>query len=566
MVGTRELQPIRDFADFAVSVRDSPASQELASDVIRRVVELVGGETGSLVLRTREKGTPCWAIKETYGLPHDGSKAFPVNLPGNNSIVAGSPTPIVMADIDRYPHFNAMEREVVHDWGIGSALGTALPGPHGGPVGLLYVNWSDKKRPNPHVKSLLGLAAKLVGSFIGPALAAESLYKRQIVESNDEIGMAFLRRFATAAYRGDNLFELCRGLEDVLDVPLAVLTEECEPMYPPNAGRLPLEKLRDDCAHVAKSGTPYNSNTADGGGNRMTVPIMTGTEVSGFLVAWNPEGLPIYPALKEAASIIAGKSSIAWRRACLSPLSIQGLFNGVLRGTHRPAIFAEQSLFREDFRGPYRLLLVNSPTYQIEDLLPKIKRALAPIERSSVRTEIDNNVVYVASEAAMRTSVMDRIKSSVAEIDEREGPVVLLATPPFSTLDTVKSVYENARKLAALAHSLGKRQVLSPDELGVEELLLRIDDSEWSNDFVRRLIGPILQHDQVHGGELTKSLECYLDNNCAITAAAEQLYVHPNTLRYRLAKVRELMSNELATADERLTVHLALKLSRLAST
>ena len=564
-MGTEALEPVREFTELMTDGDPSVPSEPLATDVIRQVVELVGGETGSLVIRTKERGMPHWVIKQTFGLPYDGSKKFPVGVPGNNSLVAGSPAPIVMADMDRYQHFNPLEREVVNDWGIGSALGAALPGPNGTPVGILYVNWSDKKRPNADGRSLLALAANLIGRFIAPAIEAELKAKQLAIETHDEVAVAFLRRFATSAYHGDNLFELCRELESVLGTPLAVLTDQHEPMYPPTVEHLPLEHLAAECAHVGRATTPYYASSAEGGGNRLIVPIMAGTQVSGYLIAWNHEGLPIYPALKEAASIIAGQSSIAWRRACLSPLSIQGLFNGALRGTHRPAIFAEQSLFREDFRGPYRMLLVNSPSHQIEGVLPKVKAAFAPLERSSVRTTLENNIVYVASERVLRPSVMQHIQESMAELDEREGPLVLLATPSFSNLDAVKNVYENALKLATFADSIGKRQVLTPEELGVEELLLRVDDNEWSSDFVRRQIGPILQHDQMHGGELTKSLKCYLDNNCAITAAAEELYVHPNTLRYRLTKVRELMSNELATADERLAVHLALKLSRLAA-
>ena len=42
-----------------------------------------------------------------------------------------------------------------------------------------------------------------------------------------------------------------------------------------------------------------------------------------------------------------------------------------------------------------------------------------------------------------------------------------------------------------------------------------------------------------HSGELMDTLECYYENNCNLGRTARQMYLHPNTIKYRLHQIRE---------------------------
>lgn len=61
--------------------------------------------------------------------------------------------------------------------------------------------------------------------------------------------------------------------------------------------------------------------------------------------------------------------------------------------------------------------------------------------------------------------------------------------------------------------------------------------------------------------ELAKSLRAHLDAFGDVTAAAAALHVHPNTLRYRLKRIRELSGIDLDDPDERLLATLLLRLA-----
>jgi DNA-binding PucR family transcriptional regulator len=67
------------------------------------------------------------------------------------------------------------------------------------------------------------------------------------------------------------------------------------------------------------------------------------------------------------------------------------------------------------------------------------------------------------------------------------------------------------------------------------------------------------------GRVLAQTLETYLDLAGNAHATAERLRLHRTTLYYRLQRVEQLAGTNLKDGNERLTLHLALKLAQLSS-
>jgi len=63
---------------------------------------------------------------------------------------------------------------------------------------------------------------------------------------------------------------------------------------------------------------------------------------------------------------------------------------------------------------------------------------------------------------------------------------------------------------------------------------------------------------------LLETLETYLDLAGSVVATARALRLHRTSLYYRLQRVEELAGTDLKSGDERLMLHLSLKLARLA--
>jgi hypothetical protein len=76
------------------------------------------------------------------------------------------------------------------------------------------------------------------------------------------------------------------------------------------------------------------------------------------------------------------------------------------------------------------------------------------------------------------------------------------------------------------------------------------------------LLGPIREiqtHDIEHGTDYARTLAAWLDHPDDPRRAADRLHVHPNTLRYRMARLAEVVELDLGDPETRLALRLQLR-------
>jgi sugar diacid utilization regulator len=104
---------------------------------------------------------------------------------------------------------------------------------------------------------------------------------------------------------------------------------------------------------------------------------------------------------------------------------------------------------------------------------------------------------------------------------------------------------------------------LAASDLGVGRLLLGTSDAFAMDRFVNTALGALLADDERHR-ELLTTLHVFLESGRSPRNAGRQLYVHENTVRYRLAKVCELTGLDVsADLNDQLTAQVALLILRL---
>ncbi|GAB7303302.1 PucR family transcriptional regulator [Clavibacter michiganensis] len=78
------------------------------------------------------------------------------------------------------------------------------------------------------------------------------------------------------------------------------------------------------------------------------------------------------------------------------------------------------------------------------------------------------------------------------------------------------------------------------------------------------LINRIYKPLQAHSTELLATLWCYLDTGRSLEATARELFVHPNTVRYRLKRVSDVIGWDATGAREALILQAALIIGSIA--
>ena len=113
----------------------------------------------------------------------------------------------------------------------------------------------------------------------------------------------------------------------------------------------------------------------------------------------------------------------------------------------------------------------------------------------------------------------------------------------------------------AASHGL---PVNEPERLSLTSLLLASEDVPLA-DMANESLNPLRAFDAAHGAELMATLESYLGNNGSVAAVAEELTLHRNTVRYRLAQITELTGYDPAQTADRVQLWLALAVQRLSA-
>ncbi len=123
--------------------------------------------------------------------------------------------------------------------------------------------------------------------------------------------------------------------------------------------------------------------------------------------------------------------------------------------------------------------------------------------------------------------------------------------------------YRRARQSAevcGLVESFG--DVAAWWQLGVYQTLVELSVSTLTEDSLHHGLIRLLQ---TREPDLwLRTLECYLDLGCDARATAKTLNLQRGSLYYRLRRMEELAGVDLRKGDDRLALHLGIKLARLA--
>jgi DNA-binding PucR family transcriptional regulator len=117
----------------------------------------------------------------------------------------------------------------------------------------------------------------------------------------------------------------------------------------------------------------------------------------------------------------------------------------------------------------------------------------------------------------------------------------------------------SARRLAAL-HGTAAVSVVTSDEVASHELLLATVPASVLRSFRQRLLGPLLAYDDQHRAELLPTLREFLACSGSWNACAAKMYVHVNTVRYRIRRIEELTGRNLSSLDDQVDFFLALRI------
>jgi PucR family transcriptional regulator, proline-responsive transcriptional activator len=100
-------------------------------------------------------------------------------------------------------------------------------------------------------------------------------------------------------------------------------------------------------------------------------------------------------------------------------------------------------------------------------------------------------------------------------------------------------------------------------DIGVYSILMPYINETWIHNFHNRIIKPIINYDEKYNTELFNTAIKYIENDGKVNETANEIFLHKNTVRYRINKIKELLNMNDCEGSFYEQLSIAIKLYKI---
>ncbi|HEU4451211.1 MAG TPA: GAF domain-containing protein [Gaiellaceae bacterium] len=428
-----------------------------------------------------------------------------------------------------------------------SLVSVPIVGKDGNVIGVISSHTQAPREFTEAEVDVLVSSASLVAGAIENARLYEEMRRRvDELEHLTELG-EILARAETLAEVLPAVVERAARLLRAEDCHVYLLDPATEQLHlrasaPRGAQARPQIGLAELGPEVARSGRSAS----------VAVPLVANDELLGLLAAAGTSEVDLARAVANQTAVAIKKIELIERLT--EKNLIKDFFEQLAGGEAVAGLEGRAARLGADLDGRYVVLATSPPSDELD-------RAVASVAPGSLFDRRDDS-----TRALLRlpTGGHERLVDEVRAIQERlETPVSIGLSNVCRGADTFAAGFEEARHaLLGTTVLQGKPGVMTYEDLGPYKYLLRMPLDAGVRDEHRDAVARVAEYDRLRSTALLRTLEEFLRRRGNISATAEALYVHPNTLRQRLRRIGELSGLDLRK-DDWLMVEIAVKMVRL---
>ena len=127
-------------------------------------------------------------------------------------------------------------------------------------------------------------------------------------------------------------------------------------------------------------------------------------------------------------------------------------------------------------------------------------------------------------------------------------------------IEGIRISYREANQALAIGRRIfGHGHVSDFAELGVYRLLYALAEGSELHTYCEETLSELQRYDERNGTELIQTLVAFFECHGNLRATAESLYLHRNSLSYRLKRIQAIAGIDLDNFEDRFRLHLSLK-------
>ncbi|HEV3034953.1 MAG TPA: GAF domain-containing protein [Solirubrobacteraceae bacterium] len=424
-----------------------------------------------------------------------------------------------------------------------------------------------------------------IASLVSGAIENAQLYQRERRRVDTLTRLAGIGGEVASATDADDLgLIVARGTRRVLEAELCQVYR-----LDPDGGGLQL--LRSDpealSAPPALSAAGFLIDALDGRGSGtaargmwpeldigdlLLTPMTAGGERLGLLCAGSPMGRKFSGEDTDLARAIAQIAAVAIKRAELiesltNANIVKDLFEALAAGATSFAV-AKAAEVDCDLTSPY-VMVCAEPASGLEpasvewrEAAEILGRGIAALQPRAAVEAGPGPVRAALPLGAGRPERVEELLRSCEELGRQTRAAIGVSQLRASGAEAARA-YREALDAATIGRALlHEGGAIAYSQLGAYRYLVHIAAEAAPRDRMREAVDVLIEYDNRRRSSLLDTLERYLAERRSVIESARALFIHPNTLRQRLARIEELTSVEL-DHDDLLSLELAIKLARL---
>jgi DNA-binding PucR family transcriptional regulator len=264
------------------------------------------------------------------------------------------------------------------------------------------------------------------------------------------------------------------------------------------------------------------------------------------------------PVLEGAAAVAARLIARAANAPTTEAVQIQRLLGTRGGGVDVPSLAAALSIPTEGPAVVVGMAVDATPVQAVAGLAAALRLHASAFARESLVTAVGDRVYVLFPRVRSAAAVTAWTGQAMQRLATRGTPGLRAAVAaPVRRLGDVAAARTEVDRV--LHGTRGQQGVTTLADSRTPVLLGEILDLVGAAPDLRDpRVETLLAYDDEHGGTMVATVAAYLRHFGDVRAAAEQLRVHPNTLRYRVRRAEQILDLDLADPATRLLVEIQL--------
>lgn len=253
------------------------------------------------------------------------------------------------------------------------------------------------------------------------------------------------------------------------------------------------------------------------------------------------------------------------------------LIDDLIQGRTQSQIMFDYDFYHMNWSNPMICVLVEfvEPYLENDYFWNQSEELVSKILKKHLKRSFDQ--VIVGSNGALFTTLVsyapnrfkgvtqllrDDMKQALEEMDRNlgKGKFRIGIGSAYTDLKMIGKSFKEANTALSIAKKFDRKgSIVFFEDVGMHRILAMIQNTEDIRDFCNDFLKDLKNSDPDNTNMLLETLHNYLLCDCAIKITAQKMFLHPNTVAYRIKKIKQIIKCDLESAEFKFTYLFALE-------